>query len=51
MIRSDALIMPKNKTKVSAFVPENLIGQSVQVEPLTLSHYESLRHPANDAND
>ncbi|MGM9453632.1 hypothetical protein ACTAZI_09880 [Legionella bozemanae] len=36
---SDTLIMPKSKTKVSMLVPENLIGQSIQMEPLTLSHY------------
>ncbi|AWN74119.1 GNAT family protein [Legionella anisa] len=46
---SDMLIMPKSKTKVSTLVPENLIGQNIQMEPLTLSHYERLRHPANDA--
>lgn len=40
--------MPKSKTKVSILGSESLIGQSIQMEPLTLGHYESLRHPAND---
>lgn len=41
--------MHKNKTNVSKFVPETLIGKTIQMEPLSLSHYEHLRHPANDS--
>lgn len=40
--------MPKNKTKVSNLVPQILTGTTIQLEPLNLNHYESLRHPAND---
>lgn len=46
---SDDFIMPKNKTKVSKLMPEMLIGKTIHMEPLTLSHYEYLRQPANDA--
>ena len=46
---SDALIMPKNKAEVSTIMLETLIGQSIQMEPLTINHYACLRHPANDA--
>ncbi len=46
---SDASIMPKSKTKVSKRVPEILIGKTIHMEPLTINHYECLRHPANDA--
>ncbi|QMT60080.1 GNAT family N-acetyltransferase [Legionella sp. PC997] len=46
---TDALIMPKNKAKVSTITLETLIGQSIQMEPLTINHYANLRHPANDA--
>ncbi|MCW8469069.1 GNAT family N-acetyltransferase [Fluoribacter gormanii] len=46
---SDALIMPKNKAKVSTLMLETLIGQTIQMEPLTINHYACLRYPANDA--
>ncbi|VEB37076.1 GNAT family acetyltransferase [Legionella sainthelensi] len=44
----DASIMSKRTPQISKLELKTLRGETIQLEPLTLNHYEFLRYPAND---